>query len=283
MVDDPQSLLSSPHRRIMISGPSLPADSKDSIPPLPTNSEESQAHSIPANSSLRPSLKRDRVFYLETVVFQVENILFRVPKCMLPDDEGAFADMFLVPQGGKEKEGLSDDNPIVLPSQVTIFGFRCFLKVTYPQLPGGSEVLSTDEWMAVLELADMWQVPKMRMKAINAMEKNVQNSGAVEMILLARKYRISSWLIKGYGMLARRPDPITSDERERLSLDTFMRLVGVREKGWKYAVYGTGDRNSSRSYSASSQHAEFNFDSEVRAVFKDELMKDEEYRIAHRN
>ena len=52
---------------------------------------------------------------------------------MLPDDEGAFADMFLVPQGGKEKEGLSDDDPIVLPSQVTIFGFRCFLKVTYPQ------------------------------------------------------------------------------------------------------------------------------------------------------
>ena len=143
--------------------------------------------------------------------------------------------------------------------------------------------MSTDEWMAVLELADMWQVPKMRMKAIAAMEKNVQNSGAVEMILLARKYRISSWLIKGYGMLARRPDPITSDERERLSLDTFMRLVGVREKAWKYAVYGTGDKNISRSYSAPNQHAEFNFDSEVRAVFKDELMEDEEYRVAHRN
>ena len=71
VVDHPQSLLSSPRRRIMILGPSLPADSKESIPPLPTNSEESQAHPTPVNSSQRPSLKRDRVFYLETVVFQV--------------------------------------------------------------------------------------------------------------------------------------------------------------------------------------------------------------------
>ena len=147
------------------------------------------------------------------------------------------------------------------------------------RLPGGSDVLSTGEWMAVLELADMWQLPKMRKKAIAATENDIQNSGAVEMILLARKYRISSWLIKGYGILARRPDQITSDERERLGLDTFMRLVGVREKSWKYAVYET----SSRNYPASQLHARFDFDSEVQAVFRDELMEDEEYRVAHRN
>ncbi|ETW82165.1 hypothetical protein HETIRDRAFT_427288 [Heterobasidion irregulare TC 32-1] len=75
---------------------------------------------------------RDTSFYLETVVFLAENTLFRVPRYRLEAEEGVFAGMFSMPQGEKAKEGSSDTNPIILPSQVTAFEFKSFMKAIYP-------------------------------------------------------------------------------------------------------------------------------------------------------
>ena len=134
--------------------------------------------------------------------------------------------------------------------------------------------MTMDEWMSVIKLSDMWQFPKMRMKAINPSESQVQILGAVDMILLAKKYSISRWLTKGYDILARRPKYITSDERKRLDLDTFVRLVEVREKSWKYGY----EKNQSE-YGGSNRE-QFTFAKEIQAVFREELMEDDDYRSA---
>ena len=148
------------------------------------------------------------------------------------------------------------------------------------RLPGVSASLTVDEWMSVLKLSDMWQFPKMRSKAIDATETQIQNSGAVDMILLAKKYRISRWLIKGYETLTRRPEHITADERERLGLDTFLRLVDVREQSWKYAC-DYGMYASYNTVYARDIRGSFGFKDAIEKVFKDELMEDGEYRTAH--
>ena len=134
--------------------------------------------------------------------------------------------------------------------------------------------MTVDEWMSVIKLSDMWQFPKMRMKAINASESQVQILGAVDMILLAKKYSVSRWLIKGYDILTRRPEHITSDERKRLGLDTFVRLVEVREKSWKYGY----ERNNN--YYGEHYREQFTFAKEIQAVFQEELMEDDDYRSA---
>ena len=146
------------------------------------------------------------------------------------------------------------------------------------RLPGGSTDLTVDEWMSVLKLSDMWEFPKMRTKAIDASESEVQKLGAVEMILLAKKYSVSDWLTKGYDILARRPEHITADERKRLGLDTFVRLAEVREKSWNHAVFG----QYSYSVYAQQQRNQFGFAGAIQAACEDELMDDDEYRAAHR-
>ena len=146
------------------------------------------------------------------------------------------------------------------------------------RLPGGSTDLTVDEWMSVLKLSDMWEFPKMRTKAIDASENEVQKLGAVEMILLAKKYSVSDWLTKGYDILARRPERITADERKRLGLDTFVRLAEVREKSWNHAVFGP------HPYSGyvQQQRNQFGFADAIQVAFEDELMDDDKYRAAHR-
>ena len=118
----------------------------------------------------------------------------------------------------------------------------------------------------------------MRTKAIDASESEVQKLGAVEMILLAKKYSVSDWLTKGYDILARRPERITADERKRLGLDTFVRLAEVREKSWNHAVFGP------HSYSGyvQQQRNQFGFADAIQVAFEDALMDDNEYRAAHR-
>ena len=157
--------------------------------------------------------------------------------------------------------------PVAAMQMVFIYGIHL------DRLPGGSTDLTVDEWMSVLKLSDMWEFPKMRTKAIDASESEVQKLGAVEMILLAKKYSVSDWLTKGYDILARRPKHITSDERKRLDLDTFVRLVAVREKSWKYGY----ERN--QSYYGGNHRDQFTFAKEIQAIFREELMEDDDYRI----
>lgn len=64
------------------------------------------------------------------LLWQAGDTLFRVPVNYLPMDEGIFEDMFSLPNAGKE--GNDDDNPIVLPEQVTAEDFRSFLKFIFP-------------------------------------------------------------------------------------------------------------------------------------------------------
>ena len=148
----------------------------------------------------------------------------------------------------------------------------------FNRLVGESASLTVEEWLSVLKLSDLWELPELRTKAIDAVESHIHNLGTVDMILLAKKYCVSKWLMRGYEALARRTDVITPDESVRLGVYTSCRLAEVRDKSWKYVChYG----RLSNSYYARDYRGCFDFAEEVRAVFRDELMEDEEYRAVH--
>ena len=117
----------------------------------------------------------------------------------------------------------------------------------------------------------------MRKRATGRIEIHVQNLGAVDLILLARAYRVSAWLMKGYDDLARRDKHITPQERERLGLDTFFRVVELREKNLRHAVLAFRPRKKSPPIE------QVDLTNDIQAMFRDELMGDDEYRAAHRD
>ena len=64
---------------------------------------------------------------------QVENTLFRVPRCEFEQSTEVFADMFLLPSGPVEcSEGQNKEHPIVLEGY-TKDEFSCLLRVMFPR------------------------------------------------------------------------------------------------------------------------------------------------------
>ena len=149
--------------------------------------------------------------------------------------------------------------------------------LTMSRIVGDSTTLAIDEWMSVLKLSTMWGFHNLRKRATGRIEIHVQNLGAVDLILLARAYRVSAWLMKGYDDLARRDKHITPQERERLGLDTFFRVVELREKNLRHAVLAFRPRKKSPPIE------QVDLTNDIQAMFRDELMGDEKYRAAHRD
>ena len=95
------------------------------------------------------SIERHNVYYLETIVFrvrnfllarirdkksiimQVENTLFRVPRREFELESPVFASMFSLPTGNHSPEGQDDNSPIVLQG-IKSKDFQSLLELMYP-------------------------------------------------------------------------------------------------------------------------------------------------------
>ena len=68
-----------------------------------------------------------------SILEQAEDTMFKVPVLNLPDGNYEFQAMFTSTEDG---EGLSDENPVVLPSNVGADDFRSLLKALFrPYVP----------------------------------------------------------------------------------------------------------------------------------------------------
>jgi len=75
---------------------------------------------------------RSPSYYLESVVFQVEDTLFKVPTAQFTKASHVFWDMFSVPQPeGFNCEGSDDKNPLKLEGIMKV-DFEWFLRVLFP-------------------------------------------------------------------------------------------------------------------------------------------------------
>lgn len=116
------------------------------------------------------SFDHHNVHYIETIVFRVENTLFRVPRRGFELESLVFATMFTLPAGDHNPEGRNDNTAIVLQG-IRKRDFENFLALLYPMGPD-LPVLGHEDLVGVLHLATMWEFEKIRRYVVKMMNED---------------------------------------------------------------------------------------------------------------
>lgn len=99
------------------------------------------ASDLTRKSLVLERVERHDIYYLETVVFRVEDTLFRVPRRGFELESVIFASMFSLPAGVKKRD------------------FQSLLEMMYPMGPNLPNLTHEDR-VAVLRLSTMWELVK---------------------------------------------------------------------------------------------------------------------------
>ncbi|TEB26414.1 hypothetical protein FA13DRAFT_1737344 [Coprinellus micaceus] len=144
--------------------------------------------------------QRSEKYYYETVVFEVEERIYRVCRYGFVNwSQSIFCDMFSLPQPEEDKrEGDRDENPIKL-SGCTKEEFESLLELMYPSEGPGIPIFSKEQWTNILKLARLWDMPKPARIAISKL--NELSLTPIEMVTLGKAYAVPEWLKEGYTTL----------------------------------------------------------------------------------
>ncbi|KAL0579628.1 hypothetical protein V5O48_002400 [Marasmius crinis-equi] len=172
--------------------------------------------------------ERHSQHYIETLVFQVDDTLFRVPSRYLLEHSEILKAASEI--SATSSEGLSDAHPIKLPlpDDGDAEDFANFAQVVYPltvKLPVPSD-FSREQWISVLKLSTCWMLDNLREIAISNVARGLS---LVDKVRLGRKYKVTAWVLEGLRELA---NPSTTllplSELQSLGLDTAVRLLYAR-------------------------------------------------------
>lgn len=186
----------------------------------------------PIISPMASSPSRSLDYYWDTIVLQVEDILFRIPKYQLMGKSEIFDAMLSLPQGSNKPEGSSDDVPIKLEN-ISKFDFEQLLQVLYPKDTVKPPELSIDSWISILRLSSLWRMGDMRSNAIEHLTPRLGSVSPISRILLGRKHSVAHWITSGYSDLAKREDAVSLEEAGKVGLETALLIQHVRESLWK--------------------------------------------------
>ncbi|EIW80457.1 hypothetical protein CONPUDRAFT_82695 [Coniophora puteana RWD-64-598 SS2] len=176
-------------------------------------------------------IKRDSEFYFEDAIFCVENTLVRVPYQTVSEHSHKLLKPFAdVSPHGASAMAAPDDQPINL--DVSVEEFRQLLKVLFAYRASkdveGKLPRSVEEWTSVLKLSDMWDMNVIRTFAIQRVSGLKMDP--VEKARLAIKYKVSEWLKEAVNDLAKRYNPMTEREVEKLGVKVVLKIAEVRER-----------------------------------------------------
>ncbi|KAH9941619.1 uncharacterized protein BXZ73DRAFT_41670 [Epithele typhae] len=211
-------------------------------------------------------------FYYDTVVFQVENTLFRLPRQKIANESETFRELLSQPA-----QGSSDEEPIKL-KRVTVADFRSFLAVLFPA-PRNREYnrpvsKSTEEWKSVFELASRWRFASIRAVAVRELEPKIEGQkNAIAWVLLARRCNVRSWLVYALTGLVKREQPLDAKDIDSLGVSTFMALMKLREEYLKLSVEAKSRSRHRSELEEALKDASARIQGSVRRQFSDELVK----------
>ncbi|KAK7462317.1 hypothetical protein VKT23_007918 [Stygiomarasmius scandens] len=171
--------------------------------------------------------KKSEDYYWKSVVFQVEECLFRVPRFHFEKSSEVFSDMFSLPQAESE-EGESDAHPIRLEG-IEAKDFECLLKFLYPRnLLEKEEPATRRQWISVLKLATLWQFLDLRALAIDKLTHFPMN--ASDRVVLGRNYHVHAWLRSGYVDLVKQLQTPSTGDVEKIGYLPATRVFRLREE-----------------------------------------------------
>ncbi|KAF5354437.1 hypothetical protein D9757_014719 [Collybiopsis confluens] len=211
-----------------------PAPSSTVLRPVPLFFSKAASPSISADIdevtlSTGRSVKINSAFYFDFVVFQVEQVLYKLPRHRFTEESSVFADMFALPQGAEKlTEGSDNDNPIRL-EQTQRKDWDCLLKLLFHRnQPGLLEPnFSFDEWVSVLSLATRWEMNFIRETAI---ERIARFTNSAKKIAVARQYQVYRIILPSLVVLVGRTEPLSASEAADLGLECAMKIFSIRER-----------------------------------------------------
>ncbi|PPR01823.1 hypothetical protein CVT24_001686, partial [Panaeolus cyanescens] len=163
----------------------------DSTPNLPSNGSSA---TLNVNESYY-----DQDFFYEPLFLKVSNRLFCVPREHLDIPGTAFALMFVDGTPSRSADGVEGSNrgnPVVLEG-IDLEEFRGFLKAAWRR---EKYPLTTTDWINALGLALQWEFDEIKTEAQDNIYAAL-NRDPFEMIRLGRKFKIRSWVVRGYSIL----------------------------------------------------------------------------------
>ncbi|KAF9228865.1 hypothetical protein BS17DRAFT_772609 [Gyrodon lividus] len=170
-------------------------------------------------------------FYMTTVIFLVEDCLFKVPRDPFETESTVFRDMFSLPvvEDHTEVEGLDDSKPIRLEGTKKD-DFEQLMKVLLHRINGQFQELPGDiaQWTSVLKLSTLWGFSTLRQVAIDNLSE--LETRLAEKIALGYAYDVKSWLLPVMNELVRQPEPIDMKEASCMGIETALKLASVREQ-----------------------------------------------------
>ncbi|KAJ7066267.1 hypothetical protein C8F01DRAFT_1365852 [Mycena amicta] len=214
-------------------------------------------------------------YYLNSIIFKVENRIFKVPRYHFEHNSEIFSTTLSLPAiTDADAEGNSDDKPFVLDG-INSLDFQRLLQVLYPlDVP---QMLNTpkDSWLSVLKLSTMWYFIDARELAIAQLD--LRSLTPVERILLSRQYDVAKWLRSGYTELAQREEGISLEDAEKIGFKTTVQLYQIREAAIKTYVPLHGNRGADYAGTGSRFQS-----ADVEGTFREEFRRAETASAAYK-
>jgi len=179
------------------------------------------------------------IFYYDepdTIVFQVQAVLFRPHTFILRRYSELFSDMLALQS---ETASHSVNNPIVLEDiplsdavhkEITADSFALGLRALYPEELLDNPIVAVDDLMAVLEVSRRWRSPYLRHLALRGLSLVLEQMTAAQRLQVAIEHDHAAWMPRVYGDLCLRCDPITEDEAARIPAKHLIGLFTARER-----------------------------------------------------
>ncbi|KAF9062533.1 hypothetical protein BDP27DRAFT_1336485 [Rhodocollybia butyracea] len=174
--------------------------------------------------SKQPLAIRSPGFYFDCVVFQVEDVLYKIPRAKLVD----------------ESKGLADDNPILL-EQLAKEDWECLLRLLFHPTLSQNLVpdFTLDEWVSVLELATKYDMTNIRKGAI---DRIAIFDDPARKVKIARQLRIPSYFMPSLVELVARSEPLTPEDFTNLGMECAMKVISLRERCYDQSGYSNISR-----------------------------------------
>ncbi|KAJ3519321.1 hypothetical protein NMY22_g13259 [Coprinellus aureogranulatus] len=184
----------------------------------------------PPQTDAGRAASRSNKYYYEFVVFEVRHIVPR-REAMGHELVSKLPPISEIEGNG---DGATDDNPIRLSGAQSLVTPRkqcsnaeCL--ALFISEGSGSPTFSKEEWIGVLKLGRLWDMPKATSLAIENL--STFKMGAIEKIQLGKAYAVSTWMKDGYTKLIGDPNDDTVFEEFRLlGLETTNRILLARDK-----------------------------------------------------
>ncbi|KAF9446548.1 hypothetical protein P691DRAFT_803840 [Macrolepiota fuliginosa MF-IS2] len=170
-------------------------------------------------------LKRNRFFYIENVVFRVEDNLYKVSNRPFTQHSPFFRRCF-------ESRGFVKFNhhdPLVIDPDVTKTEFECLLCFFFPPKLSGEWEPSTTQWVSILRLSAKWEMDEVKNLAVQKLG-GLDFGDTATKLRMAQESGIWDWFVSGMRTLVTRREPLSIHEYRVLKAQHILQVLNLRER-----------------------------------------------------